>query len=215
MSPGRLALLRAAREVFGERGYRGASIREIARRAEVSEALVYRHFDTKEHLFEESLLGPIRDFVTRFIEDWRDEQIVGGQPLAETIRAFSAGLYDLMREHRALLQAHFAAHTFDRGPVPEEGAVMFAGFLDSLANLALEELEQGGLHADARERLAVAALSRAVVACITGFALMDQWLFDADDPVAINRDGVLDCVTAMVVGRVQLLGATGESKLSS
>ncbi|MCL6450952.1 MAG: TetR/AcrR family transcriptional regulator [Acetobacteraceae bacterium] len=44
-------IVRAAAAAFSEHGYRGASIRDIARRAQVSEALIYRHFATKEDLF--------------------------------------------------------------------------------------------------------------------------------------------------------------------
>jgi AcrR family transcriptional regulator len=47
----RAAILAAAEEVFTEAGYVGASIREIARRAEVSSALLYWFFPNKARLF--------------------------------------------------------------------------------------------------------------------------------------------------------------------
>jgi AcrR family transcriptional regulator len=50
------AILAAARDVFGERGYAQGTIREIARRAGVTHGLVVRHFETKEQLFVNSLL---------------------------------------------------------------------------------------------------------------------------------------------------------------
>jgi AcrR family transcriptional regulator len=52
----RAAILAAAREVFGERGYAQGTIREIAVRAGVTHGLVVRHFETKEQLFVKSLL---------------------------------------------------------------------------------------------------------------------------------------------------------------
>lgn len=54
----RAAILEAAREVFTERGYAHATIREIARRAGVTHGLVMRHFGAKEQLLIEALPGP-------------------------------------------------------------------------------------------------------------------------------------------------------------
>jgi AcrR family transcriptional regulator len=54
----RAAILEAAREVFNERGYAGATIREIAKRAGVTHGLVMRHFGTKEQLLLQALPGP-------------------------------------------------------------------------------------------------------------------------------------------------------------
>ncbi|MER3473519.1 MAG: hypothetical protein C4335_05680 [Armatimonadota bacterium] len=49
----RQELIDSALHLFAERGYDGASIRNIAHRAGVTEALVYHYFRNKEHLFEE------------------------------------------------------------------------------------------------------------------------------------------------------------------
>ncbi|MEQ6249996.1 TetR/AcrR family transcriptional regulator [Sulfitobacter sp. HNIBRBA3233] len=46
------AILNAAEIVFANEGFKGASLREIARRAEVAQALIHYHFETKEKLFE-------------------------------------------------------------------------------------------------------------------------------------------------------------------
>jgi AcrR family transcriptional regulator len=54
----RAAILEAAREVFTERGYARATIREIARRAGITHGLVMRHFGTKEQLLIAALPGP-------------------------------------------------------------------------------------------------------------------------------------------------------------
>jgi AcrR family transcriptional regulator len=52
------AIIEAAREVFTERGYARATIREIARRAGVTHGLVMRHFGSKEQLLLKALPGP-------------------------------------------------------------------------------------------------------------------------------------------------------------
>src|SRR5438309_5668307 len=47
----RLQILRVAMRLFSERGFRGTKTKEIALAAGVSEAMVFRHFATKEELY--------------------------------------------------------------------------------------------------------------------------------------------------------------------
>jgi AcrR family transcriptional regulator len=47
------AILEAAEVVFASHGFEGAPMREIAKRAEVNQALVHYHFATKDNLWEE------------------------------------------------------------------------------------------------------------------------------------------------------------------
>ncbi len=49
----RQAILEASRPLFARNGFRGTSVRDIARAANVSEALLYQHFASKEELYEE------------------------------------------------------------------------------------------------------------------------------------------------------------------
>ncbi len=44
-------MLRAAAQVFGERGYHRASMDEIAARAGITKPMLYSYFDSKEGLF--------------------------------------------------------------------------------------------------------------------------------------------------------------------
>ncbi|MCB0971817.1 MAG: TetR family transcriptional regulator [Acidimicrobiales bacterium] len=53
------AILDAALALFAERGYQRATIREIARRAEVDPALVHHHFGTKDDLLAEAISLPL------------------------------------------------------------------------------------------------------------------------------------------------------------
>ncbi|MFD5748060.1 TetR family transcriptional regulator [Streptomyces sp. NPDC127033] len=53
----RAAILEAARQTFAERGYARTTLREIARRADVTHGLITRHFSTKERLFLAAVPG--------------------------------------------------------------------------------------------------------------------------------------------------------------
>jgi AcrR family transcriptional regulator len=55
--PTRDALLRAAAELFAERGSEAVSTREIASKAHVNNGLIHRHFRTKEQLLRAVLEG--------------------------------------------------------------------------------------------------------------------------------------------------------------
>jgi AcrR family transcriptional regulator len=64
-------LIEIARGAFSERGFDGASVEEIATRAEVSKPVVYEHFGGKEGLYAvvvdrevQQLLGMMRDALT-------------------------------------------------------------------------------------------------------------------------------------------------------
>jgi AcrR family transcriptional regulator len=56
------AIIAAARPVFAEHGL-GAPLDEIARRAAVGNATLYRHFPTREELVQAALLGPMAEYL--------------------------------------------------------------------------------------------------------------------------------------------------------
>ncbi|MEE9343266.1 MAG: TetR/AcrR family transcriptional regulator [Gammaproteobacteria bacterium] len=51
----RASILAVAKLLFADKGYHGVSVDEIATRLGVSPAILYRHFDSKESLYEEVL----------------------------------------------------------------------------------------------------------------------------------------------------------------
>lgn len=61
-------LLNVAARMFGERGFDGVSVREIARESGVSMAAIYHHFRNKEGLFAEVSLHKYEDFAQDALE---------------------------------------------------------------------------------------------------------------------------------------------------
>ncbi len=100
----------AATEVFAERGYRGASIDEIARRSGVSPPVVYDHFSSKEDLHRR-LLERTRD---ELLEMWR-EYLFSDEPAETRIPAALDAWARYVESHP------FAARMFfrDMSGVPE------------------------------------------------------------------------------------------------
>lgn len=79
----RRALLEAARELFAGEGYDRTTVRAIADRAGVNQALLFRHFGNKEGLFGEAVAGQARallaeteaaDLLERVLESMLAEQ---------------------------------------------------------------------------------------------------------------------------------------------
>lgn len=68
----RAVILAAAREVFMSDGYGGARTRAIAERAGVTEAVLYRHFASKEEIFETAILQPLSEELDRLLERIRE-----------------------------------------------------------------------------------------------------------------------------------------------
>lgn len=48
-------ILDTAMELFAEEGYEGVSLRDIARRMDITPGLVYHYFDSKQKLFDEAM----------------------------------------------------------------------------------------------------------------------------------------------------------------
>jgi AcrR family transcriptional regulator len=64
----RHSILAAARRAFSETGdMNGTTVRVIAEHAGISEGMIYRHFDSKDQLFYEAVVEPLRDAVDRLV----------------------------------------------------------------------------------------------------------------------------------------------------
>jgi AcrR family transcriptional regulator len=70
----RTELLAAARELFLASGYRGTTTLAVAQRAGVSEALVVKHFGTKENLYRQAVAEPVLSMLDADLQGNIDEQ---------------------------------------------------------------------------------------------------------------------------------------------
>jgi AcrR family transcriptional regulator len=113
----RLLLLSAARERFAAKGFGGATTQEIADYAGVAEGALFRHFPTKQVLFEAAVLEPFAEFLARYTEGWKDLPLSRSTP-ERILRQYAAELYDLVCEHRDLFAA-LMAHGLDSDELSE------------------------------------------------------------------------------------------------
>ena len=79
-------IIAAALEVFTEKGFAGARIEEIARRAGISKGTLYLYFETKEEMFR----AVVREVVAPNVETVRASFEAVDMPFGEMLRLFLA-----------------------------------------------------------------------------------------------------------------------------
>lgn len=84
---GRAAITAAAREVFAERGYHGASIRDIARGAGLSLSALYHWHSSKQDLLAELIRESTNDYFLACERELRDAGDDPAERLAAMVRA--------------------------------------------------------------------------------------------------------------------------------
>ena len=142
--PGQLRkakIIRAAGSLFAEKGFSGTKTREIAVRARVSEALIFKHFPSKEDLYAAILAeeSPVPGLLAK-IRDLADQQkdvevfsaiaktIVGGAPDSELMRLI---LFSALENHE-LSDMFFQNH--------------IRVFYDFLAGYIQQRINDGAFH---------------------------------------------------------------------
>lgn len=105
-------ILRAAREVFERNGTRGTTTREVAERAGVNEATLFRHFGNKT-----TLLDAMREWSIDQAAFGAALEGLGGDVAADLITVCTA-LYERIMRNQALIRISLAEEETDPEAVP-------------------------------------------------------------------------------------------------
>jgi len=181
-----------ARELFVERGYDGASMDELARRADVSKPVVYDLVGSKEELF--------RDVMTLEAEELsrRISDAVAREPVRdERLRAGTIAFFRFVGERRATWAALMA---MDAAPVTREVARARRYHTKVVAGLLAQGAADGGNVADP---LIVDACAHAINGACEAMAMWWQ------DHPEIEAEVLAGIVTELV--RPGLLALAGEA----
>jgi AcrR family transcriptional regulator len=168
-------ILAAARTLFLEQGYAATTTREIARRADVVEPLVYRQFGSKAGLLEQVLVEPLTEFVDGFLDRWEHDRTASS--LEERTREWIGTVYDLTSANRELLIGVLAGREPDVDGAGTPGlAVPLDRMFTALAEMTRVDFEARGTYQDAE--LGV----RFTFALVTSVVLLEHWLFAPGQP---------------------------------
>jgi AcrR family transcriptional regulator len=188
----RRLLLESARSLFAAKGYAGASTRDIALKAGVSEALLFRHFGTKAKLFERAILDPINDFIHDYVEQWRARSAADHTPEGISF-AYVDGFYRLLSENRELVLALVTAQAYESIKELNEASPL-SRLMDELEQVAGREAELRGYEFD------VHIATRLVAGMVMSMALLDEWLFPTGKRRPSRQRIVNEMVAFMIHG---------------
>ena len=108
----RLEILQAARPLFAMNGFKGTSIREIAKAASVSEALLYKHFKGKEEIYSE-MLKYAAGVGSNMIDELQDIEPGAEKLITIVYLMFRSILFEVAgRREEQLLHERFLFHSF-------------------------------------------------------------------------------------------------------
>jgi AcrR family transcriptional regulator len=144
----RAKVLAAARRLFSEEGYEGATIRDIAAAAGMSTGAVFANFTDKSDLFREIMMSD----VVALTDSMREAAAHGNGVDDALARMFTAG-YNFYQTQLPLARAAFSV-----GWSPQDGpALRNSPSVQALRGLIVEQLtkgaERGELAADAQNQL--------------------------------------------------------------
>lgn len=168
-------IIEAGMAIFSEKGYRTATTREIAARADVNEVTIFRHFGSKEGLFEQTvqhyspppilsqelgktMTGDLAKDLTVLAEKYLDAAVVSAPYIRLSIMELSRNP-DLIRIVSLIpveLSTHVAEYLHDKhdkGEIPEVDFELLAQmFYDILfhyiATVKVFAVEQGAYNVD-------------------------------------------------------------------
>src|SRR6202011_3758489 len=105
-------IIQAAREEFERSGFAGATTAAIARRAAVTEAQLFRYFDSKSNLFRETIFKPVDQHFVHFMNQHMPE-IRKAASAAEMTNLYATQLQRFIRENSAILGSLVVAQTYE------------------------------------------------------------------------------------------------------
>jgi AcrR family transcriptional regulator len=163
----RAALLTAARDLFAERGFEQTTVRDIAARAGVNQALLFRYFGSKDGLFDATMTSSSRELIDGTPPELLLLRTMQRMFTADAPTAEASPFYAVLRS---------AAHRGAKSVVRDETGREFAAVLASLTDAP---------NADLRADL--------VLAWILGIGLLRYVL--VKEPIAhADPDEITDCV---------------------
>jgi len=196
----RSLVLGAARELFEDRGYDNVSTRDIAARAGVTQALVFRHFGTKAELFVEAVYLPFSQFVAVYLNRWVDRRPDDQQASLNDTEVFVDGLYRILLENRKLLITLSSVAGRGSPDVPVRASTLLSGLLGNLEREVVRTIEARGAAA-----MNPAYSVRFTFALVYGSALLDEALFpDTGDEAA--RAAISEAMAGFVLRGAELPG---------
>jgi len=191
-------ILHAAAEEFKRRGYAGATTAAIARRADVTEAQLFRCFGSKANLFREAIFEPLDEQLLGFTNAHVDTG-TDGSPFEENASLYIEELRKFVADNIDMITSLVVAQTYAKGAGQGVGAI---GSLAKYFDRGASTMRARGGPMIVDPKLMVRVSFVAVLACV----MFRDWIFppglasEKEINAAINRF-VLEGISANHVAR--------------
>lgn len=183
-----LDLIRSsALQLFAERGFAGTTTQEIARLADVSETLLFRHFGDKARLYDAVVSAPFLKIMESFQDDQRQAAQEGRE--APNSRQQSRELYDFFEENREV----FSALVLGAASYDGQDSVKLTGLEDTF-RLAAREISAAYARAGDTPHFDVDIAVRLSFGMVAASVLLRPLLFSGSDATS---DQIRDTIGAM------------------
>lgn len=162
-------VLTAAGEEFGQLGYAGATTAAIARRAEVTEAQIFRVFPSKQALFRAAIFTPLN----RHFAEFHSKNVAEpGDDVAmrEVARRYICELQDFIAQHSRMFMTLIVASSYS----PETGDWM--GEMDGL-RAYFDQGTRSMASNPMRAKVEPALMVRVSFAAVLASLVFKDWLF--------------------------------------
>jgi len=187
------ALVEAALELFAEKGYEGASVRAITRRAGANLGAITYHFGSKDRLYEAAFVSVAEPF-----REHLKDAVATSDPPLDRIEALVRAWYSYLSEHpsfsRVLLQ-----HLASARPMPEAGRRVMRANLDLIASVIAAGQRDGSIRQGDARLMALSIGSQPMFLSLVRHALREGAEIDQDDP-ATGRELVESVVRFVRAG---------------
>ncbi len=163
-------ILTAAGAEFGENGFAGATTAAIARRAEVTEAQIFRFFPSKAALFREAIFRPLnRHFAEFQARPAGTGEVARSQ--RDMARQYIGELQDFMADHSRMLLSLIVANAYSPGTADEIGEIEgLSAYFDKGRALMQSR-------ADGELAVPPELMVRVSFAAVLAAAMFKDWLF--------------------------------------
>ncbi|MFT3967437.1 MAG: TetR/AcrR family transcriptional regulator [Sphingobium sp.] len=187
-------IIRAAEEEFKLAGYSGATTAAIARRAEVTEAQLFRYFASKSELFREAIFTPLNRHFTDFLTSQLGEN-GNVASIRKRTRQYITELQDFLSDHSKMLMSLVVAQTY--APETMQGV----GEIDSLSTYFERGAATMSDRIQGKARVDPALMVRASFAAVLAGVMFKDWIFPpglaSDEEIrAAIIDFVIDGINA-------------------
>lgn len=186
-------IVQAASEEFKRNGFAGTTTATIARKADVTEAQLFRYFGSKSNLFRETIFKPINKHFLAF----NNKHIPDGREAThkELAHLYASELQSFISEHSEMLTSLVIAQTYDKGSSHGVGEIDSLQTYFERGAAVMTSRMKGKAKVDPKLMVRVSFV--AVLACI----MFKDWIFpagmasDKEIEAAIN-DFVLEGISA-------------------